>query len=93
VRRAIFFDGSQSYLTMCLNAEMWLIPVSIQPRVASKTSSESEGSSMDRDRITVPFIAVFYPRSSQPERTAMMLTDESAMATAMTGDNNTRNTG
>ncbi|CEG09626.1 hypothetical protein BN961_03056 [Afipia felis] len=37
--------------------------------------------------------AIGQPRSSQPERIAMMLTDESAMATAMTGDNNTRNTG
>jgi hypothetical protein len=48
---------------------------------------------MDRDSITAPIIAVFYPRSSQPERIATMLADESAMATAMTGDNNTRNTG
>lgn len=45
------------------------------------------------DRITAPLIAAFDPRSSQPERIATTLTDESALATAMTGDNNTRNTG
>ncbi len=73
---------------------MWLIPVSVQSCVASKTSFESAGFAdesgqdhgADHRGLLFSFLSAW-------ARIAMMLTDESAIATAMTGDNNTQNTG